>query len=132
MGDNNPHTITICSGGIAPGTLTIVTGDNAIVTSVNVNGAPHVTGIVRTEGSFIANGGQIETGTLLNTGTTTQVIIYTVCPYSFGPDGIDNGAMGDDCVAVAGADDNGLTDGVIGSCVTYTVTILPTPEQDDI
>lgn len=50
--------------------------------------------------------------TATNAGTVVVNVPITITPYTYGPNGVDNGGTGDDC---------------LGAPFTYTITVIPTP-----
>ena len=66
--------------------------------------------------SGVAAGANIDAATLTNTSDSDATVSYTVTAYTFGPDGIDNGGGGDDCL------DNATP-------ITVAVTVEPEPKS---
>ena len=62
--------------------------------------------------------GAINDGPLDNTGLTTVTVTYTITPYTFGANGLDDGGAGDDCL--------------LAPALTVDVDVEPEPKADAV
>ncbi|MFZ4544656.1 MAG: PKD-like domain-containing protein, partial [Saprospiraceae bacterium] len=96
----DPADETICSG-VVPLTTISSTGNGTLLKYSGVALPATVIGIQTQTG--LASGSAVNAATaLVNSSTTVpSVVTYTVQPYNVGPNGIDDGATGDDCLGVS-------------------------------
>ncbi|OAV45407.1 PKD-like domain-containing protein [Lewinella sp. 4G2] len=113
--DGNPGIEEVCPGTVPVTTVDVTSPDGGrfLVSSVVDQGATGsaITGI-STAPYLRMDGDEIETGTIENMGSRTGTVVYTIQPFSNGPNGVDDGGTGDDC---------------LGTPVTYTIVVPAEP-----
>jgi hypothetical protein len=108
VGSESVDSDTICSGATSSATFTLTTGDAFLYTAV----ASGVTGATLSA-SNQTSGSVIESNALSASGNTAGSVTYTITPYSYGFNGVNDNGTGDDC---------------LGADSTFTIIVEPTPD----
>ncbi len=103
-----PPSETICDNLVPSVVINSTLADGYNFTALLTSGA--ATGFTASGSRTIGDG--LETAMINNTGTTDAIVTYTVTPYSFGVNALDDNGTGDDC---------------IGTPFDVVVTVQPSP-----